>query len=116
VRLYVLFVMRRIQEFFNIEENGADMQQGELIVVGADKVEIILGHRHPKEVSVFFEGEPIPVPCNPHHDKLHWEIHNKHQHHSHDHKHDHCKHQDEFVLIIHWNVANVRVIKWVVWY
>lgn len=93
------------------------MQSGELVVVGNDKVDISLGHRPPASVFVYFLNELHHVPCNPHHhDDLRYEIKNHHQHHPHDHRNDHCRHEDDYVLTIHWHVTGVRFIRWVVYY
>lgn len=96
---------------------GGTMLSGELIVVGHDQVDIKLGHRPPKGVVVEFINEHVHVPCNPkHYDELKYEIKNLHHHHPHDNRHDHCNHDDNYVLVIGWNVTGVRVIKWVVYY
>lgn len=96
---------------------GDAMLFGELIVVGHDKVEIVLGHRPPKGLNVEFINEHMHVPCNPkHHDELKYELKNIHESHPHDHRHEHCKHEDEYVLTISWHVTGVRAIKWVVYY
>jgi hypothetical protein len=92
------------------------MQQGEIVATGKGEVEIVLGSKHPHEVEVFFADKPVHVPCDHHHDKLHWEVHNRHHHHQHDLKHEHCHHEDNFVLIIRWDVAGVRVIEWEIEY
>ena len=93
------------------------MQSGELDVTGKDKVEIVLGERHPDSIIVKFKGHHHHVPCNPkHHDELRWELKNKHHHHPHDHRNDHCNHKDIYVLIISWNVTDMRTIEWLVYY
>lgn len=120
VRMYLFFgVFYRKAWMFLLGGNlrGVAMQSGELIVIGHDKVEIELGHRPPQGVIVKFENEYMVTPCNPrHHDELRYEIHNRHHPHPHDHRHDHCRHEDNYVLTIHWHVTGVRVIKWVVYY
>jgi hypothetical protein len=93
------------------------MQSGELVVTGKDKVEIDLGHRHPKSVIVKFSDDCVIVPCNPrHHDELRWDVKNRHHKHPHDARHDHCKHRDEYILTIKWHVTGVRTIEWVAYY
>lgn len=96
---------------------GDEMQSGELDVTGKDKVEINLGARSPCRVIVKFKGGHHHVPCNPkHRDELKWEVKNKHYHHPHDFRHDHCHHEDKYMLMISWDVTNVRTIEWVVYY
>lgn len=93
------------------------MQSGELDVTGHGKVEIILGNRHPNNIVVKFKGGHHHVPCNPkHNDELRWELENKHHSHPHDYRHDHCQHEDKYVLIVSWNVTDVRTIEWVAYY
>jgi hypothetical protein len=116
--LFLLVSLRRVK-FLLCKDylQGADMQSGELIVVGKDKVEIILGHRHPNHVAVKFISDYAHVPCNPHHhDELKYSIHNRHHHHKHDDRHDHGKHHDKYVLTIKWHVTGVRRIKWAVYF
>lgn len=77
------------------------MQSGELFVTGKDKVVISL-KKFPSKVSVHFKDEPHVVPCNHHHhDELKWEVHASHHH-----------YKSGFILVIEWNVTNVREIKW----
>lgn len=88
-------------------------KHGELVVTGQGKVEVELGHHHPKTILVEFVNDTVLVPCNPHHrHHLKWELINKHQSHHHDIRHEHCNHDDEYILIIHWEVAGYRVIEW----
>lgn len=97
---------------------GEAMQSGELEVTGRYKVEINLGSHPPCRVMVGFrKGHHHHVPCNPkHHDELRWELLNKHQHHRHDARHDHCHHEDKYILVIAWDIADVRTIEWVAYY
>ena len=89
------------------------MQSGELDVTGHDKIEIVLGSRHPQSVIVSFKGHHHHVPCNPrHHDSLRWDLKNKHHRHRHDRRHDHCRHEDTYVLTISWYVTDFRTIEW----
>jgi hypothetical protein len=78
------------------------MEQGELVVVGQDFVEIKLGHHHPDKVVVKFIDQQTVVPCNPHH-------------------HDELKEKIKevkgtYYLIISWSVTGVRTIEWKVFY
>jgi hypothetical protein len=114
-RFFILSWMCKISNLFK-HKNGDDMFDGELLVTRKGEIEIVL-RKHPSSVRVFFDDECVIVPCNPHHhDHFHWHVKNLHQNHSHDHRHDHCNHEDKFVLIIKWDVKNMRVIKWVVRY
>ena len=119
-KLYLFFAMflRRISTcLFGNCPQGEVMQSGELVVIGNDKVSINLGRHPPKRVFVHFMNDFIHVPCNPHHhDDLRYNVKNHHHHHRHDHRHDHCKHDDHYLLTIHWNVTGVRLIKWTVYY
>src|SRR6185312_9503944 len=92
LRFFVLSFLQRIKNFWY--DNGEeDMHQaGELLVTGNGEAKIDL-KTHPVSVKVFFDGDPVIVPCNPHHhDHLHWHIRSVHHNHRHDHRHDHCKH------------------------
>lgn len=76
------------------------MQSGELIVTGTDQISINLNGM-PAEVKVRFKDEEQIVPCNPHHlDFLEFEI----------------QSVVGFILLIKWNVTNIREIKWHVAY
>ena len=114
--LFVVILIHKCHTFLS-GKGGDDMYTGELIVTGEGEAIIDL-RGHPKSVTVFFEGEPVIVPCDPHHhhDHLHWHIKNLHHSHKHDSRHDHCNHKDHFVLVIKWHVHNVRVIRWAVRY
>lgn len=80
------------------------MQAGELIVVGKNEAKILL-HKFPYDVKVHFRDQFCETPCNPHHaDVLEWEVQSSIHHHG------------GFVLIIKWNVENVREIEWKVFY
>lgn len=82
------------------------MQSGELFVTGKDKAVILL-KKHPDKVIVHFDKHEHIVPCNHHHhDELEWEVHVKHEH----------PFKTKFVLVIKWNVTNVREVKWTVYY
>jgi hypothetical protein len=89
---------------------GDNMQSGELIVSGHDKVIISL-HDFPSRVSVAFGDDPIIIPCSPKHaDMLEWEV-VKH----------HCKCRKNkkhscIELIIKWEVNGVRTVQWDVSY
>ena len=94
------------------------MQSGELTVTGKDSTRILLVG-WPREVLVHFEGEPTPVPCDPHHhhhhhDKLEYRVigvdEDPRVHH--DPKHHHRDRQ--FYLYIEWQVTGVREIVWCV--
>ena len=73
---------------------------GELLVVGCDCVEIELP-KFPKHTTVSFKHlhDGHHHPCNPHHDRLWWEVSTRHH---------------KVILIINWEVANSREIVWTV--
>lgn len=79
---------------------------GNLSVVGKGKIDVQL-HRHPPtRFHVQFKSDPNsphqPHPCNPHQvDDLEWDLHYKEGH---------------YVLVIKWNVVDVREIAWLVEY
>lgn len=119
IKAYLTFAYfcRNVWLFLLGDAGRSKSMQGELIVIGHDKVEIDLGDKHPKSVDVHFANGFITVPCNPHHhDDLRYSVHNRHHHHKHDAQHDHCNHEDRYVLTIHWDVSSVRLIKWTVKY
>lgn len=77
-----------------------EIMSGEILVVGNDSIQIDLRRRgKPDTVLVEFKDSPHHHPCNPHHDKLEWEIHNRHH---------------KLVLVIKWNVQSARTIIWAV--
>ena len=76
-----------------------DIMSGELLVVGKNSLQINLRNGKPDTVLVEFKGHPHHVPCNPHHDRVEWEIHEKHY---------------GFVLVIKWDVSSAREIIWAV--
>ncbi len=65
---------------------------------GVNQIELLCP---PKRIKVEFKDSPNHVPCDPHHDKLSWDI-----------KKIHGKH----FLIINWNVSGIREIKWMLFY
>jgi hypothetical protein len=76
------------------------MQSGELTVTGKNSIHIPLEHL-PAEVKVYFKDDCEVVPCNPHHvDRLEYEVHTNNKHHMH------------FMLIVKWDVSDVREIVW----
>jgi hypothetical protein len=77
-----------------------DAEIGELVVTGKGETEIPL-ESLPRLVEMKFKDCQDPVPCNPHHDKFHHEIHRK------DHK---------YFMIIKWNVSSVREIVWAIYF
>lgn len=73
---------------------------GEILVLGKDGVQIELGKGIIVSVLVEFKNDNNHNhPCNPHHDKLEWEIHDRHH---------------GFVLLIKWDVSSAREIIWAV--
>ena len=76
-----------------------EIMSGELLVIGKDSIQIELKKGRPETVLVEFKGHPKHVPCNPHHDKLEWEIHRRHH---------------GLVLVIKWDVSSARAIVWAV--
>lgn len=77
------------------------IMSGEILVIGKDKLELELEYGEPDAVIVEFNKHyhPHHTPCDPHHDKLKWEIHRRHH---------------GFVLIIEWHVNSAREIIWAV--
>lgn len=75
------------------------IMSGEILVVGKDKLELALRYGKPDTVLVEFKNQPTPVPCNPHHDKIEWELHER---------------NNGFVLVIKWSVSSAREIIWAV--
>ena len=79
------------------------MQSGEIIVTGKDEAVINLKGK-PSKVIVHFKDHSHVVPCNHHHhDELEWEVQRYKRHH---------QHLSGYVLVIKWDVTNVREIKW----
>jgi hypothetical protein len=87
------------------------VQEGELVVVGSNDVEIPLP-KLPHFVEVEFVKDQILVPCDPHH----------HHHHHRDHLHWYIKHYAKLgshhksALKIEWIVKEVRTIKWKIYF
>jgi hypothetical protein len=92
------------------------MQSGNLTVTGNNSVRIPLLGR-PREVFCHFRHEHEPVPCNPHHqDHLEYKIESVDEDlHIHI-RIDHHHHDRQFVLVIKWNVVDVREIEWLIVY
>ena len=79
------------------------MQSGELIVTGKDQVVIKLDGP-PAEVKCYFKDDIEVVPCSPHHaDALEYEVVEKETF---------FDLFVKFVLVIKWNVHDVRTIIW----
>lgn len=78
-----------------------EIMSGELFVIGKEEIFIRLKHTEPKTVLVEFKGHQHHIPCNPHHDKLEWEIMHK---------------GDYYVLVIKWDVQGIREVVWAVSY
>lgn len=120
LKLYWFFVSfwRGSMRFLKEGSSGDNMQKGELVVTGMDRVEIELGERCPREIIIMFIDEEVCIPCNPkHHDHHHHKIREHFPHtHSEDHHHHAKKHHNKYVLEIGWNVSGVRVIEWTVKY
>lgn len=81
------------------------MQSGELVVSGKDKIQIRLTGL-PVKVDAYFSDNCEPVDhCGTHHtDQVEYEIHTSHTHHH------------TYLLVISWNVAGVREVKWTAYY
>jgi hypothetical protein len=71
-----------------------------MIVSGKDNINIYLKYL-PYKVNAHFSGNQVTASCNPHCDKLSYEI--------------KCV-NGKFVLNIKWDVSNTRTIKWYVEY
>jgi len=90
--------------------HGNKFECGELIVSGADTIEIYLQNL-PHHVECHFKKKPVPAPCdhscddddhNHHrHDKLEWEVQRFHHNFAH-----------KYRLVIKWKVSGVREILW----
>jgi|HubBroStandDraft_5_1064220.scaffolds.fasta_scaffold75559_2 hypothetical protein len=90
------------------------MQSGELTVTGKNSTRIPLV-RWPREVKVYFKGEPTHVPCHPHHpDELEYEVIGVDEDPKQHHKPGHHHHDRQFFLLIKWNVSGIREIVWYV--
>lgn len=84
------------------------IQNGELVVIGNDQVEIPLQDL-PHRVEVFFKPKHEPPTCE----------HGHHHHHHHDHVEwevERRRHGHTYVLEIKWRVHDVREIVWSVSY
>lgn len=77
-----------------------EIQFGEMVVSAKGKSEIELPCV-PKMIKVEFQDGPNTVPCDPHHDKVTWDI---------------TKFCGKHIFIIKWHVSGVREIKWVLFY
>lgn len=82
------------------KNNEHEIQFGDLVVTGKDKFEVELPCI-PKRVRVEFTDNPNMVPCNPHHDRVSWDI---------------KKHHGKHLFIINWHVSGIREIKWTLFY
>lgn len=76
-----------------------EILSGELSVIGKNLFQVELKKSLPHSVLVEFLDHPHHIPCHPHHDKLEWEVHDRHH---------------GFVLVIKWDVHSVRQIFYVV--
>jgi hypothetical protein len=76
-----------------------EIMSGELLVAGKDSIQLNLKRGKPDTVLVEFKDHHQPIPCNPHHDKVEWELHDRHQ---------------RLVLIIKWDVSSPRTVVWAV--
>ncbi len=88
-------MFKKIFEFlFPPQENKLS---GKLFVSGEGYLEFVF-HHLPKDVSVVFDDECDPNPCDPgQNDELDWNV-VKHKHHD--------------ILVIKWKVSSMRTIKW----
>lgn len=77
-----------------------DAEVGELFVTGKGFTEIPL-ETLPKLIELKFNDHDNPVPCDNHHDKLHWEL--KRNHH-------------RYILIVNWHVASVRELVFAIYF
>lgn len=115
VKVTLLILIEWFKSLCCNNENGAKMhwEEGELVVVGANDVEILL-NREPRFVEVEFEENQVLVPCDPHHHH-HGHGHGHHRDHLYwyvKHYHRHPRHCNNYVLKIEWIVKEVRTIKW----
>lgn len=77
-----------------------EIMSGELLVIGKDSIQIALRRGRIETVLVEFKDHQIAMtPCNPHHDKLIWEIHDRHH---------------GIVLEVKWDVSSPRAVLWAV--
>lgn len=74
-----------------------DSMSGSIQVVGRDTLSINLKRAAIDTVSIQFTNDPGQVPCNPHHDTIDWEVHDR---------------AHGFVLIIKWDVSSLREVSW----
>lgn len=72
---------------------------GNLLVVGKDTFEVEMKYGKPDTVLVEFKNSPVQVPCNPHHNKLSWDLVQRHH---------------GFFLVIKYNVSAPTEIVWAV--
>jgi hypothetical protein len=82
------------------QNNEHEIQFGEFCTTGKGKLDVDL-LCPPKRIKVEFKDSPNQVPCNPHHDRLSWDI---------------VKTPGKLILVIKWNVSDIREIKWMVFY
>ena len=78
------------------------MQKGELVVSGKGHIDIPL-RRKPESVHVHFLHSQNHIPCNTSIDHLEYEVFHKRTHNAHG-----------YILIIRWNVSELRNVKWTV--
>ncbi len=76
------------------------IKQGQLDVIGTGEVKINLGTRRPIRVTVDVEEGSAPS-CNPHQDRVFWEIMEEKHYHRH-----------EFLLLLRWDVSDLQTIKY----
>jgi hypothetical protein len=93
VYFYFFMIPHKVSRLFM----SRTFKSGSLSVVGKGEVAIILGDRSPKHVEVQFSDFCKTVPCNHHHDELTFRI---------------IKKEHKFSLIIEWEVADTRTIRW----
>jgi hypothetical protein len=72
---------------------------GEMLVTGRDTMEVEMRFGKPDSVVVEFKNTPSPIPCSPHHNKLDWELVQRHH---------------GFFLVIKYSVSVPTTIVWAV--
>jgi hypothetical protein len=93
----------RALEFFKGKtsvKREPEVEFGELVATGKGEIEIPLA-RLPRLIEVKFKDFVDPVPCNPHHDKLHHSVE---------------KHKHQYILKLNWHVSEPREIVWIAYF
>jgi hypothetical protein len=82
------------------QKKEPEVEFGEVLASGKGDVEIPLV-RLPKLVEAKFKDFVDPVPCNPHHDKLHHSVE---------------KHHHQYLLKLNWHTSAPREIVWIAYF